>query len=64
MSVTKPEDWIRFNTAAHTYDTKDGTSVPAELIENADCLADVLHVADIRAKQRAAIKATGQEGGK
>ncbi len=50
-----PDQWVRYNPMTATYDTPDGTSIPAELYENVSCLADVLHIAAIRAKQRAAI---------
>lgn len=46
--------WVRFNQLDATYDTADGTKVPAELVENIECLADVLRIAAIRARQRAA----------
>lgn len=52
-----PSEWARFNPLTHTYDTPDGTRVAAELVERATCLADVLHIATVRAKQRTA-KAT------
>lgn len=59
-----PGQWVRFSPLTHTYDTPDGTAVAGELVDNAQTLADVLHIASIREKQRAAIaKATGQEGG-
>lgn len=41
-----------FNHLTQTYDTVDKTSVPAELCDNAQCLADVFHIASIRAAQR------------
>lgn len=48
------DQWVRFNNRTQCYETKDGTSVSAELVENAQCLADVLHVSNIREKQRMA----------
>lgn len=49
--------WVTYNPRTSTYETPDGTSVPAELVDNAQCLADVLHdvlhIAIIRTKQRA-----------
>ena len=47
-------DWVTYNPLTNTYDTQDGTSVAAELVDNVQCLADVLHIAQIRASQRAA----------
>jgi len=49
-----PEPWVKFNSLTHCYETKDGTSVPAELMDNVECLADVLKIAVIRDRQRAA----------
>ena len=46
-------DWVEYNPLTATYDTPDGTSVAAEVVDGAQCLADVLHIAQIRAKQRA-----------
>jgi hypothetical protein len=46
-------EWVTYNPLTATYDTPDGTSVAAELVDNVQCLADVLHIAAIRAKQRA-----------
>ena len=45
--------WVRYNPLTHTYDTPDGTRVAAELIDNVQCLADVIRIAGIREKQRA-----------
>jgi hypothetical protein len=45
-------DWITYNQQTKSYETPDGTSVAAELVNNVRCLADVLHIAQIRAKQR------------
>ena len=55
MSADAP--WEFFNPLTRTYDTRDGTKVAEELVLNVRCLADVLHIAGIRAKQRAAIAA-------
>ena len=46
-------DWVKYNPRTATYDTPDGTSVAAELVDNVQCLSDVLHIAQIRANQRA-----------
>ena len=48
-----PREWIRYNMLTDSYNTPDGTSVSALLVDSACCLADVLHIASIRAKQRA-----------
>lgn len=53
---TKKQEWVFFNDLTMTYDTPDGTKVAAELIDNAQCLADVLYIAIIRQEQRDAIK--------
>lgn len=52
-SVRPPREWVEYNPMTATYDTPDGTRVAAELVDNVQCLADVLHIAQIRAKQRA-----------
>lgn len=46
------KEWVVFNPNTHTYDTPDGTSVAAELVDNAQCLLDVWYIASIRQKQR------------
>ena len=51
--VRPPREWVAYNPLTATYDTPDGTSVAAEIVDNVQCLADVLHIAQIRAKQRA-----------
>lgn len=50
-----PGPWVSHNPLTQTYDTKDGTKVPTELADCAECMADVIHIAGIREKQRAAI---------
>ena len=45
-------EWVTYDPLTATYDTPDGTSVAAELVDNVQCLADVLHIAAIRARQR------------
>lgn len=60
-----PEDeppWIALDSNTQTYRTRDGTVTPAELVDSADCLADVLRVASMRAEHRAAIAATKRGG--
>lgn len=47
-------DWVKYNAMTNTYDTPDGTSVAAELVDNVQSLVDVLYIAMIREKQRAA----------
>lgn len=49
----EPMAWTRYNEQTATYDTKDGTKVAAELVDEVMCLADVLHIAKIREAQRA-----------
>lgn len=49
-------EWVTYNHKIATYDTPDGTSIPEELVDNAQCLADVLHIAIMREKQRAAMR--------
>ena len=48
----KGSDWVAYNHLTNTYDTKDGTTVAVELFENAQCFADILHIARIRDEQR------------
>ena len=55
MSKHTPGPWVRFNPLTQSYETRDGTSVAAEVIESVKCLADVLRIASIREDQRAAI---------
>lgn len=55
-----PDDWVRFNPLTHTYDTPDGTKVAAEVADSVQCLADVLHIAAIRERQRAALSQVEQ----
>ena len=52
--------WVAYNPITGTYDTRDGTHVASELADNAQCVADVLHIANIRAAQRAAQKEKGK----
>jgi hypothetical protein len=54
MGDQKP--WVVFNNCTQTYDTRDGTKVAAELVDNVQCLADVLRISLIREDQRAALK--------
>jgi hypothetical protein len=48
-------EWVRYNPLTATHETPDGTSVPAELVESACCLADVLRIASMRYEQRKAL---------
>ena len=50
--------WVAYNHLTATYDKPDGTKVAAELVDNAQCLLDILHISIIRHNQRKAIKAT------
>jgi len=59
-----PGPWVIYNHLTDTYDTPDGTKVPAMLVSSAQRLVDVMHIAQMREAQRAAIaKAQSQEGG-
>ena len=61
MTQHTPGPWVSHNPNTATYDTPDGTKVPVELADNVECLADVLHIVQIREEQRATIaKATGE----
>lgn len=51
--VRAQDEWVKYNPLTRTYDTPDGTTVSAELVDGACCLLDFLHIADVRAKQRA-----------
>lgn len=48
--------WVYFNPMTYTYDTTDGTCIPADMADNVQCLADVFHIALIREKQRDTIR--------
>lgn len=54
VRLKRSESWVRYNPLTHTYDTPDGTRVAAELVDSVACMADVLHIAGIREKQRRA----------
>jgi hypothetical protein len=47
--------WIQFNYMTHCYESKDGTVVASELVDNVECLADVLYIAKIKESQRTAM---------
>lgn len=47
--------WIQFDPLTHSYKSKDGTHVAAELVDNAQSMVDVLHIASIRDLQRSNI---------
>lgn len=55
INPDKNSEWVRYNPDTDTYDTRDGTKVSAELIDGVETLADILHIADIREKKRAAM---------
>ncbi len=61
MNKHTPEPWVRYNPNTVTYDTPDGTEIPAERTDNVECLADVFYIAHVREKQRAAIAAAKGE---
>ncbi len=52
QSPIPARDWVKYNSLTATYDTPDGTRVAAELVDNAQCLADVLNISIIRENQR------------
>jgi hypothetical protein len=52
MTQPMPDYWVKYNHLTDTYDTKDGTSVAAELVDSYECIADVIRVAHIRYVQR------------
>ena len=62
--VRARDEWVKYNPLTRTYDTKDGTSVSAELVDSACCLLDFLHIADVRSKQRAAMRSNVQAQGR
>jgi hypothetical protein len=51
--IKNEKQWVSFNYLTQTYDTLDETKVSAELIDSAECLADVLNISSIRDNQRA-----------
>lgn len=50
--------WVLLNPHTMTYDTRDGTRVAVELVDNVRCLADVLRIAQIRDEQRQQLSVT------
>ncbi len=46
--------WVRYDPITATYRTRDGTLVAQELIDNIECLADVIRISTIRDTPRAA----------
>lgn len=53
QAITKKE-WVQFDPLTQTHQTPDGTAVGTELVDSAECLADVFHIAGIRDQQRKA----------
>ena len=53
--------WVQYDHLNQTYNTRDGTIVPGELVDSACCLADVLYIALIRDKQRAMLRARKED---
>lgn len=49
---TDESTWVRFNSETYSYETKDGTTVAAEVVDNCNSLLDVLNVSIIRERQR------------
>ncbi|HET8694999.1 MAG TPA: hypothetical protein VFM33_10065 [Aquabacterium sp.] len=58
--MSQQKEWVTYNPQTATYDTPDGTSVPAEIVDNCWCLADVLRVCQLRTEQRAAQQSKGE----
>ena len=56
ITVKPLREWVTYNPATATYDTPDGTRIGAELVDSVECLADVLHIARLRKKQREALR--------
>lgn len=56
IKLPEPADWVQFDPLTHTYTTGDGTRIAAELVDNVQCVADVLHISLIREKQRDVIR--------
>lgn len=54
--MTTAREWVRFNPLTYSYDTPDGTHIPAELADSVQCLADVVRIAQLRDQQRATAK--------
>lgn len=48
-----------YNPLTHCYETKDGTSVAAELVDSVESLADILIISTIREQQRLERKKEG-----
>ena len=51
-AASPQRQWSKYNHETATYDTPDGTSVAAELVDGVQCLADVFYIASIREQQR------------
>jgi hypothetical protein len=46
---------VTYNHLTDIYETPDGTTVSALLVDGAQCVADVLHIAAVREQQRVAM---------
>jgi len=57
------EKWVRYEPLTDTYDTCDGTSVSAFVLDDVRCFADVLHISRIRDAQRKYKVAKEKSGG-
>lgn len=53
---SREKEWVAYNPQTMTYDTRDGTKIAAELVENVQCLADVLYISILRERQREAMR--------
>jgi hypothetical protein len=49
-------EWVVLDPLTQSYRTRDGTTIPAELVDNITCLADVLRIAVMRDNQRAELR--------
>ena len=52
MTEHEQVGWVRYNELTACYETKDRTSVSAELVDNVQCLADIFYISSIRENQR------------
>jgi hypothetical protein len=55
MTEHEQVGWVRYNELTGCYETKDRTSVSAELVDNVQCLADIFYISSIRENQRKAM---------
>lgn len=53
---------VMFNPLTQCYETKDKTSVAAELVESVNSLVDILVISNIREQQRIGMKEESRDG--